>query len=92
MSQADAYTWLLTQRQTGEEGFFTVKQMREGIQGNGGPRALTRLSIQVSRLAEAGFLDYRVSGKVRPWRRVYRLKDKYLIMSRQKGGERARTP
>ena len=84
MSQAEAFSWLAVQRLTGCDEFFSVVKIWRGIQSNGGTSGLTNLSTQVTKLAECGFLEFKIKGKLRTWRRVYRLSGRYLLPSNRK--------
>lgn len=81
MSQAEAFSWLAIRRLTGCDEFFSVVQIRKGIKSNGGTSGLTNLSMQVTKLAETGFLEFKIKGKLRGWRRVYRVSSRYLLPS-----------
>lgn len=79
MGQIEVYEFLKTERRSGNNDFFCVREvlqmMTERGQKNGGYDVVRR---SLMRLSLSGYLDVKMSGKVTDWKRLYRLRNKYI--------------
>lgn len=72
MGQSDIVAWLGKMRATGSHDFFTVSQIRKGCARDSGALVV---NLHVNRLHDYGYLEVRYDN---PWRRRYRLKQRYV--------------
>lgn len=80
LGQIEVYEWLKLQRVTGDDRFFSVREIERGIQGcglfNGNWRGVWAAVVA---LESYGYLDVRRKGHMRDFRRVVRLKRKFCV-------------
>jgi len=79
MGQIEVYEWLKIRRLTGDHNFFSVLEIKNGM-AESGMCSLARQGVAVSvmKLESDGKLDVDVVGNYRNFRRVVRLKNKYV--------------
>lgn len=86
MSQTDVVEWLAGKRSSGDNRFFTVKEIREGLKIRG--YGYLNVDLQASQLHHYGVLEmrqYKPHAKQKLgvyygglWRRSYRIKAKFV--------------
>lgn len=79
MGQIEVYEILKKERLTGNEAFFCVREVaklltEEGFENNNYDMA--RKSLM--KLSLSGYLEVKMSGRFSDWKRLYRLKSKYV--------------
>ena len=77
MAQSDVFDWLRLQRKKGIDSFFTYKEVRQGMKDAGMIEGLHGVPQDLVCLWKSGFVEANMSGELRDWHAVFRLKKKY---------------
>ena len=85
MGQVDVFFWLRNQRQSGDQRYFTVKQVQDGLRNQGKTNG-TILGVRgdLLQLERMGYIEVSGYDEKKPWRdwqRSFRIKEKYLLES-----------
>lgn len=78
MGQEEVYFWLRTQREIGINDYFSISDVKNGLKVKGYSNGvIEKVGKHLIRLEGSGFVEIKVSGKVRDWKRLFRLKSEY---------------
>jgi len=72
MGQIEIYDYLKAQRSSGNEEYFTARQIQKELNHN------CRVYGALIQLETYGYLEVKRTGKIHDWSRAYRLKKKFL--------------
>lgn len=80
MGQIEVYEWLKIQRRSGDHRYWSVRQIEKGIHDCGlFPSNGRGVWGAVVTLESFGYLEVRKIGRLRDFKRVVRLKNKYCL-------------
>lgn len=79
MGQIEIYELLKIQRLTGNDEYLCVNQVQKLLKDAGYTNGCLKTAwMSLAKLNDAGYLDSKMSGDYSDWKRLYRLKDKYV--------------
>lgn len=79
MGQIEVYDLLKRERLTGNDRFLSVTEVEKLMKAEGYTNGCIKtVRWNLLRLEESGYLEFKMSGKWSDWKRLYRIKDKYL--------------
>ena len=79
MGQIEVYEWLKKQALTGNTGFFCVNEVMSGLKDDGmSASRVHNVRGSLLKLECHGYLESKMSNKLSNWRRLFRLKIKYV--------------
>ena len=79
MGQIEVYEFLKTQRLTKNNAYFSVAEVEKGLQERGFSNGVIHnVRGCLLRLESFGYVEAKMNGKVRDWKRLFRLKAKYV--------------
>ena len=82
MGQVEIYEWLKDRRLSGDERFFSHKEIKAGMDELG--QSTLRLRACLIQLESFGYVDTECSGKRNNWFRRFRIKDACIKDSKTK--------
>ncbi len=79
MGQIDVYDFLKQQRLSGNHRFWIIKEVEAALKGRGcSSGCVEGVGGDLLRLEWSGYLESKMFGGIREWRRCFRLKAKYI--------------
>ena len=79
MGQEEIFSFLKNQRLSGNNKFFSAKEVHNALKTvEGCPKVLYNTHRMLNQLEAYGFLELQMSGKVYEWKRLFRIKEDYL--------------
>lgn len=89
MGQIEVYELLRNLRTMGDEAYYSVSEVEGMLKDRGHTNGVLHgVRGDLLRLELSGYLDIKLTGKVRDWRRLFRLKQKYVVQNTKKATER----
>jgi hypothetical protein len=87
MGQIEVYELLKNERLTGNETYFSPCDVKKLLRANGFSNGcLDGAWKDLIKLADSGYLEFKMSGKWSDWKRIYRLSEKKLKEEKAKNG------
>ena len=79
MGQIEVYELLKNRLASGDDRFFSVAEIEKMMKDAGYTNGMIHsIRGQLLKLELSGYLDVKMSGKFRDWRRLFRIKKKYV--------------
>jgi len=87
MGQIEVYEWLKLRRQSGDDAFYSVTEIAAGVRKSGLFNGCGYKSFwaAVAKLEADGYLEVKLVGQLRNFRRIVRIKEKYAKKNGAKG-------
>lgn len=79
MGQIEVYEWLKQQRLLGVDDYFSIDDIRQGLKRSYCDNVrYNGVRVAVVKLESSGYLEAKVTGKIRAWFRLFRIKKEYV--------------
>lgn len=79
MGQIEVYNWLYKAGKK-DDRYYTIKEVTQGLQAEGlSNGSLSGVPQDLLRLSLSGYLDSEVEGNIIVFKRLFKLKQKYLL-------------
>jgi len=79
VGQSEVFNYLRQQRLSGNHKFFSAIEVHNVLRlVEGNPQVRYNTNRLLNQLANYGFLEIKMTGKVYDWRRLFRIKEEYL--------------
>ena len=84
MGQIEVYELLKKERLTGNDVYFAPADVKKLLKENGYTNGcLEGVWKDLLKLSDSGYLEFKMSGKFSDWKRLYRIKDKYVARTKK---------
>lgn len=88
MGMIEVYNWLEKVRASGNNRYYSTADIHRGLKRDGISLSAPSVWSNVVRLENCGYLDVKMTGKYRDWRRLFRLKKEHIKQDKKTGASR----
>lgn len=86
MGQIEVYEYLKSQRERGNHKFLSVTDIQKGLKERSYSNGIIKnVSINLIKLEHYNYVEFRMSGNLRDWKRLYRLRIDYCNVRGKNG-------